>query len=107
MHIDNYNAFLLQTIGNKEWTIGHDTISLIDEDKYTIPNIPLKVLSDDCIGIGIGIGIGIACSSSNDSVSTKYVLLPGDMFYIPPRIPHKGIALHDTCMTLINDRKKL
>jgi 50S ribosomal protein L16 3-hydroxylase len=74
-HFDNYDVFLLQAEGRREWKTGQ----LCDSDSPLLPHPDLRIL---------------------DSFETtnSWVLEPGDMLYLPPRLAHWGTAL-DNCMT--------
>lgn len=74
-HVDNYDVFLLQGLGRREWQISAGPI--IDED--LVPGIDVSILA------------GFEPDES-------YVLEPGDILYLPPRIAHHGIAVGD-CIT--------
>ncbi|HEX7070631.1 MAG TPA: cupin domain-containing protein, partial [Rhodothermales bacterium] len=75
-HIDNYDVFLIQGMGRRRWEIGLDPVY----DEVLVPDIDVRVLADF-------------------SPDAEWILEPGDMLYLPPRIPHNGVAL-DACMTL-------
>ena len=72
-HFDSYDVFLLQGQGRREWRISAQT------DLTLIEDAPLKLLK-------------------NFQAEHSWVLEPGDMLYLPPRIAHHGIA-QDACMT--------
>lgn len=74
-HVDNYDVFLLQAQGRREWRIGAEPVV----EETTVPDLDVRMLAD----------------FEPDEVVT---LEPGDMLYLPPRIPHHGIAVGD-CMT--------
>ncbi len=74
-HIDNYDVFLLQALGHKRWQIMKEPIV----DEVLIPDMDVRVLQ-------------------NFRPDEDWVLAPGDMLYLPPRVAHKGVALND-CMT--------
>lgn len=74
-HIDNYDVFLLQGLGRREWQIGHTPV----EEETIVPDLDVRILADF-------------------TPDETMVLEPGDMLYLPPRIAHYGIALDD-CMT--------
>lgn len=74
-HIDNYDVFLLQGMGKRRWQISHDVV----EDENLVPDIDVSILEDF-------------------EPDEDWVLEPGDMLYLPPRIAHYGIAVGD-CMT--------
>lgn len=75
-HIDQYDVFLLQGSGRREWQINDRDYS--EED--FMPDMDLKILSEF-------------------EPTESWVLEPGDMLYLPPGIAHHGIA-QDNCMTL-------
>lgn len=74
-HVDNYDVFLLQAAGKREWRIN---ASPVDEERI-VPDLEVRMLGD----------------FEPDEV---WILEPGDMLYLPPRVPHHGIAVGD-CMT--------
>lgn len=76
-HVDNYDVFLLQGVGQRRWKINHDPIP--PEDESWIEERDVRILSDF-------------------TADATWILNPGDVLYLPPRIPHHGIALGD-CMT--------
>ena len=72
-HFDSYDVFLLQGVGQRMWRIsGQDDMALV-------PEAPLRILKDF-------------------RTDQEWVLNPGDMLYLPPRLAHWGIAVGD-CMT--------
>ena len=74
-HIDEYDVFLLQIEGQRNWQ--YDTARL--DHPTLIPDLDLAILE-----------------SFNAQQSA--ILEPGDMLYLPPGIPHHGVAV-DGCMT--------
>lgn len=82
-HVDNYDVFLIQTSGKREWTIGYDKISVNDEFNNLVHGIPVRILKN-----------------WENIPSCSLILEPGDVLYLPPRIPHCGTALTDQCITL-------
>lgn len=74
-HYDNYDVFLLQTVGRRRWRIGQHC----DDSTELVTDAPLRLLKDF-------------------EQHVEYLLEPGDMLYLPPRIAHWGIAEGD-CMT--------
>lgn len=75
-HIDNYDVFLLQGVGHRRWQI--DTKPNPDHSyRDDVPLRLLKVFDPDC----------------------DWVLKPGDMLYLPPGVPHHGVA-EDACLTI-------
>lgn len=77
-HMDNYDVFLIQGAGKRRWQLG----KFIDEDEPVIHGIDLRILEHFEVDQG-----------------QDWVLEPGDMLYIPPRIAHNGISESDDCMT--------
>ena len=75
-HIDNYDVFLLQAVGHRRWRI--DTRPGPDESYRD--DVPLRLLR-------------------NFRPDQDWVLGPGDMLYVPPGVPHHGIA-EDACVTI-------
>ena len=74
-HVDQYDVFLLQAQGHRRW--------LIDANK----NPPLDFRDD------VELKLLREFSASHD-----WVLGPGDMLYLPPGVPHHGVA-EDPCLT--------
>ena len=74
-HVDQYDVFLLQAQGHRRW--------LIDAS----PNPPLDFRDD------------VELKLLREFTPThEWVLGPGDMLYLPPGVPHHGIA-EDACLT--------
>ncbi|MBA1273854.1 ribosomal protein uL16 3-hydroxylase [Stutzerimonas azotifigens] len=74
-HFDNYDVFLLQAQGKRRWRIGQ----MCDSESPLLDHADLRILAD-FEGID------------------EWVLEPGDMLYLPPRLAHYGTA-EDDCMT--------
>ncbi|PAU54561.1 ribosomal protein uL16 3-hydroxylase [Pseudomonas indica] len=74
-HYDNYDVFLLQAHGRRHWRIGQ----MCDADSPLLEHSDLRILSDF-------------------QGTNEWVLEPGDMLYLPPRLAHLGTAVDD-CMT--------
>ena len=75
-HIDNYDVFLLQGVGRRRWQI--DTREAPDETYRS--DVPLRLLK-------------------HFDADRDWVLEPGDMLYLPPGVPHHGVAV-DACLTI-------
>ena len=75
-HVDNYDVFLFQAVGRREWSISED------------PNADLSYIPDQDIRI-----------LANFEPENTWILEPGDMLYLPPGAPHHGVSLDDECMT--------
>lgn len=75
-HIDNYDVFLLQGLGHRRWRIGAGPV----ETEEIVPDLDVRILADF-------------------EPDEEFVLGPGDMLYLPPRVAHHGIAEDDECMT--------
>lgn len=76
-HFDQYDVFLLQAEGQRDWQLG----GYCDADTPLLAGVPLSILAD---------GIG--------QPSARWTLEPGDILYLPPRLAHHGVAL-TPCMT--------
>jgi len=74
-HFDNYDVFLLQGHGNRNWKIGQ----MCDSDSPLIEHADLRILADF-------------------EQTDEWSLEPGDMLYLPPRLAHYGVA-EDDCLT--------
>ncbi len=74
-HIDEYDVFLLQIFGQRRWQYTDQRL----ENPSLLPDLDLAILD----------------SFAPDQ---DMVLRPGDMLYLPPGIPHHGVAV-DACMT--------
>ncbi len=74
-HVDHYDVFLLQGQGQRHWAID------------ARPGAPLGTREDAPIKL-----------LEIFSASHDWVLDPGDMLYLPPGVPHHGVAV-DACLT--------
>ncbi len=74
-HVDAYDVFLLQAQGQRRWQISSQTCV---EDNF-IPDIDLRIMQ-------------------SFTAEEEWVLEPGDMLYLPPDVPHYGVAVGE-CMT--------
>ncbi|WP_414648163.1 JmjC domain-containing protein [Dokdonella sp.] len=75
-HVDQYDVFLLQGIGRRRWQISTDpAASLAFRD-----DTELKLLQ-------------------RFEPTHEWLLEPGDMLYLPPGVPHHGVA-EGPCLTL-------
>lgn len=74
-HVDQYDVFLLQAHGHRRWQI---------DDR---PNPPVHFRLDTELKL-----------LQRFDPSHDWVLGPGDMLYLPPGVPHHGIA-EDACLT--------
>lgn len=74
-HFDNYDVFLLQAHGQRRWRLGQ----MCDGDTPVLQHADLRILADF-------------------QGTDEWILEPGDMLYLPPRLAHFGIA-EDACMT--------
>lgn len=75
-HIDNYDVFLIQGSGHRRWQIGTTPV----EHEEIVPDLDVRILD-------------------NFEADEEFVLGPGDLLYLPPRIAHHGVAADDECMT--------
>ncbi len=74
-HLDQYDVFLLQVEGRREWQID------------ARPDAPSEFRPDQALRI-----------LQRFQPSHRFMLEPGDMLYLPPGVPHHGVAL-DPCLT--------
>jgi len=75
-HIDNYDVFLLQGAGHRRWQIGTEPVA----NEEIVPDLDVRILADF-------------------EADEEFVLGPGDLLYLPPRVAHYGVATDDQCMT--------
>lgn len=75
-HVDQYDVFLIQGLGHRRWQIDTNP----DAPKAFRADVELKLLSE--------------FTPDHD-----WVLAPGDVLYLPPGVPHHGVA-QDACLTL-------
>ncbi len=73
-HIDSYDVFLLQGPGRRRWEIGES-----GGDTTLVEGLDVRVLA-------------------NFKPTQVFELEMGDMLYLPPGVPHNGVALTD-CFT--------
>lgn len=79
-HVDQYDVFLLQGQGHRRWQIDASESTRGKRPPQDFrPDIELKQLT-------------------NFKPSHDWVLAPGDMLYLPPNVPHNGVA-EDACLT--------
>ena len=74
-HIDRYDVFLIQAQGRRRWRIADEPL----KDERLVSGVELPVLAE----------------FEHDR---EWVLEPGDMLYLPPRIAHEGVAVGE-CVT--------
>lgn len=75
-HFDQYDVFLIQGLGRRRWQLGQ----VCDHTTELLPHDDLRLLA-------------------NFDPIDEWVLEPGDILYVPPRVAHNGIAVGDDCMT--------
>jgi len=75
-HYDNYDVFLYQAKGQREWSL---TTKECNNTNY-IKNLELRIMNQF-------------------AVEEQFVLEEGDMLYLPPHVGHYGISLSAECMT--------
>ena len=74
-HVDQYDVFLLQGQGQRHWQISTDP----DAPTAFRDDVELKLLREF-------------------KPTHQWTLDPGDMLYLPPGVPHHGVAV-DACLT--------
>ncbi|MFC3715669.1 JmjC domain-containing protein [Luteimonas soli] len=74
-HVDQYDVFLLQALGHRRWQV--DTQD--DPPLHFRKDAEIKLLQ-------------------RFAPTHDWVLAPGDMLYLPPGVPHHGVA-EDPCLT--------
>lgn len=86
-HVDGYDVFLIQTAGTREWRIQPNRlVSVQEEMERLIPDLSVRILEPkEEEGVDNFVSIHMQ---------------PGDVLYLPPRVPHWGISTSDDCVTL-------
>ena len=74
-HFDQYDVFLLQVEGERLWQTG----AACDEQTPLVPGSDLSIVADFV-------------------PTQEWLLAPGDMLYLPPKLSHWGVA-QNNCMT--------
>lgn len=75
-HVDEYDVFLLQASGSRRWSI--DTRE--NTSRAILPDSDLRILADF-------------------KATDTWDLIPGDLLYLPPGMPHHGVACEEPCTT--------
>ena len=82
-HYDNYDVFLIQVSGQRQWEVGGDYLDLANQPaahNAFVAGLPVKILSEF-------------------TPENTWTLNPGDILYVPPGVGHNGVAQGDDCMT--------
>ena len=74
-HVDAYDVFLIQGEGKRRWQV------------VTDPDYPTELLEDSQLAV-----------LNNFKHDEEWVLNKGDMLYLPPNMPHHGVAIGE-CFT--------
>lgn len=74
-HVDEYDVFLIQAQGQRRWQI----TSQPAHPGNFLPDMELRIMKDF-------------------QAEHEWIVNPGDMLYLPPNMPHYGVALNP-CMT--------
>lgn len=83
-HVDNYDVFLVQTSGYREWEICLEPICVQEEFDNLVEASQVRILNSTRMALK----------------TIKVPLGPGDCLYLPPRFVHCGTATSDDCVTL-------
>lgn len=73
-HVDSYDVFLVQGLGQRRWDVAER-----QSQAPLLPDLPLKILADF-------------------QPTQGWELHAGDILYLPPGVPHHGVAL-EPCLT--------
>ena len=79
-HVDQYDVFLLQAQGQRRWEI---------DARAAVGGTPSPLAFRDDVDLRL---------LREFHPTHAWVLAPGDMLYLPPGVPHHGVAL-DPCLT--------
>ncbi len=75
-HFDNYDVFLVQVSGRRQWEVG----GIYGEHSPRRHDTPVMLLT-------------------GWEPEERWILDPGDLLYVPPRVGHSGVAIGQECMT--------
>jgi 50S ribosomal protein L16 3-hydroxylase len=75
-HFDQYDVFLIQGFGRRRWRLG----PICNSGTSLLPHDDLLLLA-------------------SFEATHEWILEPGDILYVPPRVAHEGTAIGDGCMT--------
>jgi 50S ribosomal protein L16 3-hydroxylase len=78
-HVDEYDVFLLQASGTRRWMIDSS-----GRDQRAVPDA--------------GAGAELSLLANFEATDTME-LQPGDLLYLPPGVPHHGVAVGADCTT--------
>lgn len=94
-HVDNYDVFLIQTSGRREWRLG-EFLDTEQEMEALIDGLEVRILD---LGQEGTTTTEISLSNKNNNQIVA-AMEEGDMLYLPPRLTHWGTSQSDDCMTL-------
>ncbi len=69
-HVDYYDVFLVQAMGRRHWKIG----TLLDQEPEYREDLDLRIMKEF-------------------HPVEDWILEPGDILYLPPMVPHDGVAI--------------
>lgn len=88
-HIDQYDVFLLQAQGRRRWQIDANVCV-----PHESPHLPVRTFQEK-----LAFRDDVELKLLREFTPTHdWVLEPGDMLYLPPGVPHHGVA-EDACLT--------
>lgn len=88
-HVDQYDVFLLQGLGRRRWQVDSMRIP------RNSPHIPVRASQPEAEEFRDDTELKLL---REFTPTHEWVLEPGDMLYLPPGMPHHGVAL-GACMT--------
>ena len=86
-HVDNYDVFLIQMSGSRTWQVGRRKVNATEERDRMIDGLDVRVLGDWKLDV-------------DQNEVEEWIVHPGDVLYLPPRVAHCGTALSNDSMTL-------
>jgi 50S ribosomal protein L16 3-hydroxylase len=90
-HVDQYDVFLLQGLGRRRWQI--------DADAFIEQSAQGRAGSCEGLAYPLAYRDDVELKLLREFTPThEWILDPGDMLYLPPGVPHHGIAV-GPCMT--------
>ena len=99
MHVDDYDVFPIQMSGSRTWRVGRNIIDAREERDGTIDGMDVRVLRDDRKSdddnVDNGDGEAEGGGGGKQGMMDEFVVHPGYVLYLSPRVAHCGTSLSD------------
>ena len=92
-HVDEYDVFLLQASGTRRWSIARPADDVPNPPDARLPDAFSPVREHRTVAGG-----DLALLAAFEP-SDSWDLAAGDVLYLPPGVPHHGVAVGEDCTT--------